>query len=304
MDTKETSTPLPEQLHDIEQAAALLSRAREAETANQEREAKLKDLEEKCFGTDGNGGFLKRFADAADSIEATAGKVATAERDVMDFHSAVHGDEEKKSAGLKQELAELKAAFAEQAKAQREAFETRYKQIEDLLPGAAAAGLAAGYHAQKIRHDRPIQVWSWVFSATMVAMALYALITFHEPSGFKQAVIQISSRIPFLLPVVWLAWHATKQQSQHKRIQQEYAHKESLATTYVGYSNEVEKLPDSPAKNALREKLLSNILEMSAMNPSSTLEHISHKDGPPIVDQVKNLVGEVQKIAAIVKPGS
>ncbi|MBK6894483.1 MAG: hypothetical protein IPH00_15485 [Flavobacteriales bacterium] len=61
-------------------------------------------------------------------------------------------------------------ALAEQAKTQKEAFETRYKQIEDLLPGATAVGMAAAYREQKNANREPLWIRSAVFVVTMALM--------------------------------------------------------------------------------------------------------------------------------------
>lgn len=290
MDINDTTNPLPQQLLDIEQAAALLNRAREVETANKEREARLNDLEQKCFGPDGNGGLLKRIADAVDRIDATVGKVAVAEKEIMDFHRDVHGDEEKKITGLKKELEELKAAFAEQAKTQTEAFETRYKQIEDLLPGATSVGMAAAYREQKNANRGPLWIWSAVFVLTMASMIWYTITHFEPSATIGGAFMRLLSHLPILAFSVWLGVFAGKKVSQYFRVQQEFGHKESMSKSYVGFSREVEKLPANERTDKLREMQLENMVKMGAENPSATLDNSSHEEKPPMFERIVTIV--------------
>jgi len=289
MDTNETTTT-PGHLLDREQAAALLGTVLEAETANKQREARLKDLEEKCFGTDGNGGLLKRITDAAARIEATISKVTTAEGEIMEFHRDVHGDEEKKITGFKKDLAELKAAFAEQAKAQKETFETRYQQIEDLLPGAATVGMAKSYQEQKNENRVQQWIWSTVFVITMAAMIVYTIKTYEPSATIGEAIMRLLSHLPLLAFSVWLGVFSGKKVSQYLRVQQDFGHKESMSKSYMGFSREVEKLPENERTNRLREMQLENMVKMSAENPSATLDHSSHEEKPPLFERIVSII--------------
>jgi hypothetical protein len=48
--------------------------------------------------------------------------------------------------------------------------------------------------------------------------------------------------------LVWLAFFASKQQAQNKRLQEEYAHREAMSKSFAGYKREAEKLDPKDSK--------------------------------------------------------
>lgn len=256
----------------------------------EETAKRIRKVEEDLAGGDGKKGVVEKLEGLISKVELAAEKVATAETDIMSFHRYVHGDEDKKSVGFKQELADLKEALIEQARAQQEAFDTRYKQIEDLLPGATTVGMAAAYREQKNAARGPLWIWSGVFVVTMALMIWYTIAHFEPSATIGGAFMRLLSHLPILAFSVWLGVFAGKKVSQYFRLQQEYGHKESMAKSYVGFSREVEKLPANERTDKLREAQLQNIVKMSAENPSETLDNGSHEEKPPMFERVLSIL--------------
>jgi hypothetical protein len=117
----------------------------------------------------------------------------------------------------------------------------------------------------------------------MGGMICFAIKNLKDVKDLNQALMTVVSRLPFFIPAFWLAIFASKQQSQNKRLQQEYAYKETLTKSYEADKREIEHLPDSEEKNALSAKLLSTMIDMAKENPSATLHSDSHNDAPPSV---------------------
>lgn len=256
----------------------------------EETAKRVKSVELDLVGGEGKEGVVKKVEGLLSQVQQAAERIATAEKDIMSFHRDVHGDEEKKITGLKKELAELKAAFAEQAQAQKEAFETRYKQIEDLLPGATSVGMAAAYREQKNANRGPLWIWSAVFVLTMAVMIWYTIAHFEPSATIGGAFMRLLSHLPILAFSVWLGVFAGKKVSQYFRLQQEYGHKESMAKSYVGFSREVEKLPANDRTDKLREMQLENMVEMGAENPSATLDNSGHEEKPPMFERIVSIM--------------
>lgn len=168
-------------------------------------------------------------------------------------------------------------------------------KIEGLLPGATSAGLAKSYHDQKNSYKWPNIIWSAVFTLTMIGMVYYAIKTVTDSTDIGNAFMNILSRAPFFIPTIWLALFASKQQSQNRRLEQEYAYKESLAKSYDGYKREIENLPESDEKNEIMEKLVRTMIDTAGFNPSSTLEKQSHNDKPPIFGNLSGRKGTDEK---------
>ena len=160
-----------------------------------------------------------------------------------------------------------------------------------LNVGATATGLSKAYQDQKINYKWPVIMWSMVFGLTVGGMMTFGIYFYKDVSTIEDSLQHILARLPFFIPAVWLAIFASKQQSQYKRLQQEYVYKETLSKSFEAYKREIDQLPESDEKNVLHQKLITAMVDMCGYNPSLTLEHKSHDDKPPIpgTDLLKNL---------------
>lgn len=209
-------------------------------------------------------------------------EISAIEAKVSDFETKVFGKTSEDKESLKFKLNDLKTQHEELHAEWEGKYETLTTKIEGLLPGATSAGLAKSYYDQKTSYKWPNIIWSTIFTLTMIGMVCYAIKTINESADIGNAFMNILSRAPFFIPTIWLALFASKQQSQNRRLEQEYAYKESLAKSYDGYKREIENLPESNEKNAILEKLVGTMIETAGFNPSSTLEKQSHNDKPPL----------------------
>lgn len=126
-------------------------------------------------------------------------------------------------------------------------------------------------------------MWAAVFVLTLCGTIWFAVENLHDATSVEDALMKVISRLPFFIPAFWLAIFASKQQSQNKRLQQEYAYKEALTKSYDADKRELEKLPDSPDKSMLSTKLLETMIDAAKYNPSETLGSKTHNDRPPSV---------------------
>ena len=115
-------------------------------------------------------------------------------------------------------------------------------------------------------------------------------------SGKTDYALELIKRTPLFGPLIWLALFASKQHGQNKRLQEEYAHKETVTKTYVGHKRQIDKLEDSEAKDDLITKLASSTIESIEFNPSSTLERHTHKDDLPVSELLSVLKSSIEKI--------
>lgn len=214
-------------------------------------------------------------------------KSATEIRDQLnEFKEFIQGNEKLKTAGFKKDIETL---YENNKKANEDLetdwstrYKTLYDKIEGLLPGATATGLSKAYEDQKKKYRMPVIMWSVVFGLTVGGMMLFGWHFYKDVNDLADSLQHILARLPFFIPAVWLAIFASKQQSQYKRLQQEYVYKETLSKSYEAYKREIDKLPESAVKNQLHEKLIAAMVEMCGYNPSLTLEHKSHEEKPPI----------------------
>lgn len=191
--------------------------------------------------------------------------------------------------GYLQEFDGLKKQILKFIEDQTSKYNTQFAQIEGLLPGATSAGLAEAYQKQKNSYTGPMRLWSWVFILTILGMAsfsVYILVgelqSTKEPS-LNDALIALLRELPFFIPSIWLAAYASKQQSQYKRLQQEYAFKETNAKSFHGHKVQIEELLESGETDAaLLSQLVAQLVHITSQNPSATLDSKSHDDSPPV----------------------
>ncbi|SNT83720.1 hypothetical protein [Stenotrophomonas sp. CC120222-04] len=165
-------------------------------------------------------------------------------------------------------------------------------QLQNLMPGALAAGLSAAYESKKDEeakflssHERSFRhaVYGLVaISIIPFSVNSYLLMTGMDLAGvLKDTPRLVVSILPLYFPVLWLAYSANKRLNLSKRLIEEYTHKAVLGKTFSGLSNQIEGLSDdSSVKVELRTRLLFNVLQVSAENPGKLITDYSKADHP------------------------
>jgi hypothetical protein len=216
-------------------------------------------------------------------ITADKEKSETELKTIETFKVELLGDNEKNIIGQKQRFDTIESEIKDNKKKWADNAETLFKKIEGLIPGATATGLAKAYQVQRESYNKPYWFWATIFTLTMCGTMWFATENLIDATSVEDAFMKAISRIPFFIPAFWLAIFASKQQSQNKRLQQEYAYKEALTKSYEADKREIEKLPESPERHQLSAKLLETIIDAAKFNPSETLGSKTHNDEPPSV---------------------
>lgn len=228
-------------------------------------------------------------------------KLNTRSKDVQKEIEATHekifgktDNEGKPIKGYFQETEDLKISLAQFLEDQETKFTAQFNEIKGLLPDATSAGLAAAYQMQKESYKKPIQLWSAVFVVTILIMTgiggyiIYQHFQSTKVDSLNDAFISLLKDLPFFIPTIWLAAFASKQQSQYKRLQQEYAFKETNAKSFHGHKEQIERLmKDGAADKDLISQLVAQLVMITAQNPSSTLDNKSHEDSSPMLKVIE-----------------
>lgn len=220
-------------------------------------------------------------------------KSAALQSEIELTHEKIFGkkdDEGKPVGGYLQDTEDLKNKIATFLSDQQKKFSTQFDEIKSLLPDATSAGLAAAYQQQKESYNKPILLWSRVFFATisiMIGLGVFILWNHFQNSSddsLNGALISLLKDLPFFIPTIWLAAFASKQQSQYKRLQQEYAFKETNAKSFHGHKEQIERLmKDNGADQELLTQLVAQLVMITAQNPSNTLDSKAHDDSGPLL---------------------
>ena len=233
--------------------------------------------------------------DATAKLKEAAGAFEKQRTELASFHDDVMGNAEKQKKGARQEFEDVRKQYVEDQAEQAQNFNALYDRIEGLLPGATAAGLASASNDQKHAYGKPILISSGIAAVTLLGLVIYGMWTAEPVTGWSSALLHLVSRLHIYGPGIWLVIIAMRKFNQYNRLEQEYAHKETLANTYVGFSREVEKLPDNDASKALREELLKSAIASSSYNPSTTLDGKGHDERPPVLDKLADMLRKQAK---------
>ena len=263
----------------------------------QSKYTEIEDFHSKIFQSDDETQSLKEDIEGIkEEIESQMESVEARKKDFDNFYLKIFGFEDKdgkKVIGLKQEIDEGKKQLTTLRSEAEKEYDALFQKIEGLLPGATSTGLAQAYQEQKKKFALPSLIWSAIFILTMCGMIGYAIWTFKEPQTFLEVAARTIGKLPFFIPAIWLGLFASKQQSQNKRLAQEYAFRETLARSFEGYKKQIESLGQTKEAKAVLITLSENLVNIAGQNPSLTLDNHSHKDEPPLVNNaLKLLTGE------------
>lgn len=227
------------------------------------------------------------------TIENSLSKIEKEIVDLEKFHIKVFGkideETEEQTGGLDSDLEILKSNLADFEDAQKLKYKALNEQIEALLPGATSAGLATVYRNLKDSFDYPIRSAEILFYVSIGILILASLvlatteiswsgIKFIKITDWTTVLRSFAYKIPFYGPIIWLAYFATKRRSEAQRLQQEYAHKEALASSYNNYKKQILELDEEDSE--LRKDLIRKVVDAISLNASATLDS-KHGDKMP-----------------------
>ena len=209
-------------------------------------------------------------------------------------------EEGKRIGGLEQELATKKKELEEFKNDQinklnelKEEHGSKHKafeeEIEKLLEGATSVGLANAYSVERKRFRWPIIIWNGVFVVCLFAISILSFVTLKNLSSIEEIAKSILHSLPITLPLIWVAVYASKRRSENQRLEQEYAHKEALARSYISYKKQISELGKEDSE--LLEKLILEAINAISYNASKALDK-KHGDGTilnEITQSIKNL---------------
>jgi hypothetical protein len=240
------------------------------------------------------------------SYETLVAKSKTLQTEIETAYEKMFGKKDAEGKTIKgylQETEDLKNQIATFLSEQEKSFSAQFNRIEGLLPGATSVGLAKAYREQRESYDKPIARWSAVFVSTVTIMTVLSAILIYIQLGDKptlsEAFISFLKDLPFFIPTIWLAVFASKQQSQNKRLQQEYAFKEANAKSFDGHKKQIEELAKQggAADKEILSQLMAQLVIITSENPSKTLDNKYHNDSPPIFKFLEKFSPSIKKQA-------
>ena len=179
----------------------------------------------------------------------------------------------------------------------------KYKElitkIENLLPGATAAGLSEAYEKAISEQKENLRKWTNIFYIslsgmvmTFLALALLDLWSFSVKDSLVDTIIKVIRLATFESPVLWLAIVSSKKINQFTMLIEEYRHKWATMRVYDGMRKAVRDIDKEGAENSPEAQLFIELLKTVQKNPTISLDNVKSDN---ILEQVKDLLNKTSK---------
>lgn len=147
----------------------------------------------------------------------------------------------------------------------------------------------------------PALVWQGGFVGSIVILLVlagfeaYALHTPGKVPEWHELLRLMMNRLPFLLPLVWMAIHAARQASLAMRMEEEYGFKATVSTSFEGYRRLLEQMGSGLGPETPLARLCSDTLNTISKPPGRVYDgtNLEPTPGSAAVDAVAPLVGTV-----------
>jgi len=151
-------------------------------------------------------------------------------------------------------------------------------QIDKLLLGATNTGLAHAFDVRSKTFKTPVRIWQGLFVLSLVGLVfIAATVTFKPPEGsaspsWEELARTLLSRLPFGLPLIWLAIHSSRQAAFAKRMEEEYAFKATTSMSFEGYRRQMAEVGNELSVDSPLAHLCKNTLATIAAPPGKVYE--------------------------------
>lgn len=260
-------------------------------------------------------GLITKLDEACKRIEGNQDKLDKIDKYYAELFEGIQADEngaggrpslvdfiKEKQTAMTDFLTKQKEIFEITLKEKRESYKTllsnfetqsqdliinKKRLIDELLPGATSAGLASAYQKERQNIEKKLKGWQWIFSISIVVFLLCFGVYFWKTFDESFTYVSFLKALPFWVFSGFFTFFSTKQISEYKRLASEYAYKEALNATFVGY----EKAIQESDNQELKERLLKTMIQAAEFNPSTTLSK-AHGEHPisSFVDKTKDFV--------------
>jgi hypothetical protein len=177
-------------------------------------------------------------------------------------------------------------------------------KIEGLLPGATSAGLASAFSSQRKHFEGEREKWGKILVGSLGLLMVTVIVvgTQLRPGADEWGSIlrHFLERLPYMVPPLWLAVYAGHQHMLATRMEEEYATKDAVSTSFEGYKREMASDPEAA------KALCNNVLAIIARRPGLVYEGKQQNMTAfsPVVEAVQNLIPlTVEAVMAKIKGG-
>lgn len=247
---------------------------------------------------EGQQSFSESIIDFKENFSKTKSEIDIIKDSIEDYSEELFGKENEEGEpipGIQDKINSQISRLNQLHKDNKEKQESLFDEIEQLLKGASTVALAKSFKDHKDSFNIANYIWMGLFVLSIMSMMIVSIYIFDKANfEIKDMWRGTIGNLPFIGGAIWIAIYSSKQRSQNKRLQQEYAYKEDVAKIYYGLKKEIEELDDSDLGRQLNKKILDIIVDVVSLNPSETLESNSHNDKGPVLEALNNLTSIVK----------
>lgn len=227
--------------------------------------------------------------------EESAAARASVEEDSQATTRLAHiaAETEARIAKYEARLAELDAASAKQGKV-----------IDELLLGATNAGLASAFDKRSQTFKRPARTWQYTFVGALGGLLVLAFAearvgTSGQILSWTELARMAVHRLPFMLPLIWLAIHAARQASLAMRMEEEYGFKATVSTSFEGYRRQMAEVGGDLALESPLARLCTDTLRTLSKPPADVYDkhRMDPNPGSEAAEKVLPILEELAKVA-------
>lgn len=199
------------------------------------------------------------------SVTPYAAQIKVQKDNLDDFYKKIYGTGEDH--GLTHELDNRLAQLKE--------IEIEAKKVIGL---SSDAGLAAGFSGRGKKASKNKYVSLFIFICIMMTLGLlntydpvtdtFSLKNVEDINDLNELLVKLIFNIPF----IWIAIVANVNLNKYSRLEEEYAHKESLAKSFERYKEQIINLDDSKESQDLMLRLLTANISAFEKNAADTMD--------------------------------
>lgn len=250
-----------------------------------------------------------------------------AQTEIKTAKKELYGHEEKNEKGEDEHIEGLIENVNNFFEIQKKKYTEIFNKIEkELLHGATTVGLSKAYDDKASSYKTSNIFWliGFFISVLGIIAILYLSLLDIEKHFFTKLAVEgtveginaFSSlknenllkyfiingviKIGIISSLVWVASFMGKRYNQNKRLSEEYSYKATFAKSFEGYRKKAEDFDELSENRILSEKLMNNMIEMSAFNPVDTMESKSHKEGHPTMKLFEKLIDTFEKTVKVI----
>ena len=182
------------------------------------------------------------------------------------------------------QMSKQKSEFESQANAMEKTYLELKARIESLLPGATSAGLASAFKERKDKIERTKKGWiigALLSSVALVSLGVCSLFGWMPSQGL---VLSVAGRSVIIVGLIFIEEFCRRNYNVATRLSEAYAYKEVLATSYLGYKEQMEEIPMPRKGDQEPDKGHSVLMQ-------TLLEKLREDPGKDVFDKERQIVG-------------